>query len=191
MWTGRIALLALWLLTGGGWFDRVLSKGTKRALLALVPLVIGLTCVPTLREASVRLCFAPCAFLLAAAVLCPLKEPLSAAAAAVLSGVVGARLSDAFPLFFEQGLLTALPALFLSLCLAKRTGARALVIAAAPFCMLLFRAAGDAALFSFAVLELGTGDALAAQATGILLLFAVEELKRLPEKTRERVTVRT
>ncbi len=190
MWTGRIALLALGLLTGGGWLGRVLDRGTKRAILLLVPLVFGLTYVPTLREPSVRLCFAPCAFFLAAALLCPLEEPLSAAAAAVLSGLIGAKLSDAFPLFCEQGLLTALPALALSFCFLRSTGSRALAVAAAPFAMLLFRAAGDAALFSFAVLELGTGDTLAAEAVGILLLLTLEAvLSRLP--ARSRVTVRT
>ncbi|MBR0508253.1 MAG: hypothetical protein IJJ86_06550 [Clostridia bacterium] len=190
MWTGRIALLALGLLTGGGWFDRVLKKGTKRALLLLVPLVFGLTYVPTLYETSVRLCFAPCAFFLAAALLCPSDEPLSAAAAAALAGLLGEKLSDAFPLFPEQGLLTALPALALSFCFARSTGARALAIAAAPFCMLLFRAAGDAALFSFAVLELGSGDALAAETVGILLLLIFEAVfARLP--ARGRVTART
>jgi hypothetical protein len=190
MWTGRIALLALGLLTGGGWFDRVLKKGTKRALLLLVPAVIGLTYAPTLRGASARLCFAPCAFLLAAALLCPLDEPVSALCAAVLSGLAGAKLSDAFPLFPEQGLLTALPALFLAQGFVKRTGARALAIAAAPFFMLLFRAAGDATLFSFAVLELGDGDALAAQTVGILLLLILEAVfARLP--ARGRVTART
>ena len=56
--------------------------------------------------------------------------------------------------------------------------------------MLLFRAAGDAMLFSFAVLELGTGDALAAQTVGILLLLILEAVfARLP--ARGRVTART
>jgi hypothetical protein len=192
MWTGRIALLALGLLTGGGWFDRVLTKGTKRALLLLVPLVFGLTYVPTLRETSVRLCFAPCAFLLAATLLCPLDEPLSAAVAAVLSGLIGAKLSDAFPLFIEQGLLTALPALVIAFGFVRSTGSRALAIAAAPFLMLLFRAAGDATLFSFAVLELGTGDALAAESVGILLLLAAETaFGRLTARVRDRAAART
>ena len=192
MWTGRIALLAIGLLALGGWFDRVLSRGAKWAILLLVPLVFALSELPTVREVSVRVSVAPCTFLLCAAVLCPLEEPLSAAAAAVLSGLVGARLSDAFPLFFEQGLLTALPALAFALLIPKSMGSRALAIAAAPFFMLLFRAAGDAMLFSFAVLELGTGDALAAEAVGILLLLAVEAAaNRAKEGSKRRVTAQT
>jgi hypothetical protein len=121
-----------------------------------------------------------------------LDEPLSAAVAAVLSGLIGAKLSDAFPLFIEQGLLTALPALVIAFGFVRSTGSRALAIAAAPFLMLLFRAAGDATLFSFAVLELGTGDALAAESVGILLLLAAETaFRRLSARVRDRATART
>lgn len=171
MWTARILILVLLLLTGGGWFDRVLFKREKVALLCLLPAVFGLTLVPTVTEPTVRLCFAPCAFLLLTAGLCPTDHPFGALIAALSGGLLGWELCDEFPLFFEQGLLIAVPTLLVCLPFCRDANARALAIAAAPFVMLLFRMAGDYTLFRSTVLELGNGDALCAQTAGLLLLL--------------------
>lgn len=176
MWTARIALLTLLLLLGGGWFDVLFSKRKKIALLCAIPVVFGLTFVPALRTPSVRVCAAPCAFALIAALLCPTEHPFGALTAAALGGTIGWKLCDALPLFAEQGLLIAVPTLLLAALYCRDANAKALAIAAAPFGMLLLRAFGDYSLFRSAVLELGTGDALAAQAVGLLLLLPGERL---------------
>lgn len=171
MWTARIVLLALMLLLFGGWFDAALPKWKKRALLVFLPVVFGVTFVPTLRTPSVRLCFAPCAFALFAAILCPTEQPFAALAAMGLGGTVGWKLCDALPLFPEQGLLVALPTLVIARLYCRDGNAKALAVAGAPFVMLLLRMIGDFILFKSAVLELGTEDALAAQAIGSALLL--------------------
>lgn len=176
MWTGRILLLTLLLLTGGGWLDALLKKTGKAAILIAVPIVFGLTFVPTLRESCVRLCYAPCALALLAALFCPSEEPVRTVCAAALGGLIGWKLCDTFPLFPEQGLLLALPTLLLALLFLRRPGARMLALALAPFIMLLLRAIGDWMLFQSTVLELGDGDALAAQTAGMLLLLCGESV---------------
>ena len=187
MWTGRIALLSMLLLLCGGWFDALLPKWKKRAALLLLPVVFALSFVPTLREPCVRLCAAPCALALLAALLCPTEQPLRAAFSAVLGGVIGWRLCETLPLFFEQGLLIAVPTLLVSMLYCRDPNARALALAAAPFFMLLCRAGADYTLFKSAVLELGNEDALTAQAVGILLLLAATAAVRALRDGRIRI----
>ena len=172
MWTGRILLLVLLLFACGGWFDTLLSKRKKIAMLCAIAVVFGLTLVPTVKTPTVRLCFAPCAFVLCTAALCPTKHPFGAAFAAMLGGFLGWKLCDVLPLFFEQGLLIAAPTLILCVLVCRDANAKALAIAAAPFVMLFLQMIGDYVLFKSAVLELGTGDALCAQSAGLLALFA-------------------
>ncbi len=172
MWTARIALLTTLLLTAGGWFDMLLPGWKKRTVLLLLPVVFGLTFVPTLRTPSVRLCFAPCAFALLTALLCPTDHPFRALFASVLGGYLGWKLCDLLPLFPEQGLLIAAPTLIFAALFCREANAKALAIAAAPFGMLLWRAFGDYTLFQSAVLELGNADALTAEAVGLLVLLA-------------------
>ncbi len=172
MWTARILLLVLLLLTGGGWFDSTLFRREKIALLCLLPVVFGLSLLPTFRTPTVRLCFAPCAFMLLIAALCPTDHPFGALAAALLGGFLGWKLCDALPLFFEQGFLIAAPTLVLCALVCRDANARALAIAAAPFVMLFFQMVGDYMLFKSAVLELGNEDALTAQTIGSGLLLA-------------------
>jgi len=171
MWTARIALLSTGFLTLGGWFDTVLRKRKKRTLLLLLPVLLGLSAVPTLETPSVRLCFAPCVFFLCTAILCPTDQPLSALVAALLGGFLGWKLIDTFPLFSEPGLFVALPTLMLGALYCRDANAKALAIAAAPLVMLFFQMIGDYMLFRSAVLELGSGDALTAQSSGILFLL--------------------
>ena len=171
MWTARILLLVLLLLTAGGWFDRLLFRREKIALLCLVPVVFGLSCIPTFKTPTVRLCFAPCAFALVAALLCPTDHPFGALFAALFGGYLGWKLCDALPLFFEPGFLIAAPTLVLCALLCRDANARALAIAAAPFVMLFFQMIGDFLLFKSAVLELGNEDALTAQSAGLLVLL--------------------
>lgn len=187
MWTARILILVLLLLTGGGWFDRVLFKREKVSLLCLLPAVFGLTLVPTVTEPIVRLCFAPCAFLLLTAGLCPTDHPFGALFAALSGGLLGWELCDEFPLFFEQGLLIAVPTLLVCLPFCRDANARALAIAAAPFVMLLFRMAGDYTLFRSTVLELGNGDALCAQSAGLLLLLTGDLVQNPLQRIRKRL----
>ena len=171
MWTARILLLVLLLLTAGGWFDRLLFRREKIALLCLVPVVFGLSCIPTFKTPTVRLCFAPCAFALLTALLCPTDHPFGALFAALFGGYLGWKLCDALPLFFEPGFLIAAPTLVLCALLCRDANARALAIAAAPFVMLFFQMIGDFLLFKSAVLELGNEDALTAQSAGLLVLL--------------------
>jgi hypothetical protein len=117
------------------------------------------------------LCFAPCAFALLTALLCPTDHPFDALFAALLGGFLGWRLCDALPLFFEPGFLIAAPTLVLCALLCRDANARALAIAAAPFVMLFFQMIGDFLLFKSAVLELGNEDALTAQSAGLLVLL--------------------
>lgn len=177
MWTARIVLLSLLLLTAGGWFDVALGK-RKYAMLPALAVVLGLSFVPTLRTPSVRLCFAPCAFALLTALLCPTEHPFGAAIAAGLGGLIGWRLCETFPLFPEQGLLIALPTLLLAALYGREGSAIALAASAAPFVMLTARAAGDYTLFRSAVLELGDADALTAQAVGLFLLLTASAARR-------------
>ncbi len=172
MWTARIALLTTLLLTAGGWFDMLLPGWKKRAVLLLLPVLLGLTFVPTLRTPSVRLCFASCAFALLTAVLSPTDHPFGALTAATFGGYLGWKLCDLLPLFPEQGLLIAAPALVCAALFCRDANAKALAIAAAPFGMLLWRAFGDYTLFQSAVLELGNADAMTAEAVGLLILLA-------------------
>ncbi len=171
MWTARITILVLLLLTGGGWFDALLQKWKKRTILFLLPVVFGLTFVPEFRTQSVRLCFAPCLFALLTAALCPTDHPIAALIAAVLGGLIGRKLCDALPMFPEQGVLVAVPALLLAALYCRDANAKALAIAAAPFMMLLFQMFDDYLLFRSTVLELGSADAFAAQTTGLLFLL--------------------
>ena len=170
MWTGRILLLILLLLTGGGWFDTLLPNPKKTALFCAEAAVFGLTLLPEIRTPTVRISIAPCAFLLCMALLCPTKRPLGALLAAVFGGFLGWKLCDALPLFFEQGLLIAAAAL-LCMPFCRDEKAKALAIAAAPVMMLLWRTAGDYALFQSAVVQFGSGDALCAQSAGLLCLL--------------------
>lgn len=172
MWTARIALLTTLLLTAGGWFDMLLPRWKKRAVLLLLPVLFGLTFVPTLRTPSVRLCFASCAFALLTTVLSPTDHPFGALTAATFGGYLGWKLCDLLPLFPEQGLLIAAPALVFAALFCRDANAKALAIAAAPFGMLLWRAFGDYTLFQSAVLELGNADAMTAEAVGMLVLLA-------------------
>lgn len=172
IWTARIALLTTLLLTAGGWFDMLLPKWKKRTVLLLLPVVFGLTFVPTLRTPSVRLCFASCAFALLTAVLSPTDHPFGALTAATFGGYLGWKLCDLLPLFPEQGLLIAATALVFAALFCRDANAKALAIAAAPFGMLLWRAFGDYTLFQSAVLELGNADAMTAEAVGMLVLLA-------------------
>ena len=96
---------------------------------------------------------------------------ISAALAAAFAGIAGWKLADSFPLFVELGLLTAGPAVIFSQFYCRDRNAKALAVSAAPFVMLFCRAVGDYTLFQSAVLELGNGDALAAQTAGLLLLL--------------------
>ncbi len=172
MWTGRILLLLTFLLTAGGWFDDLFARPKKAALLIALPALLAISFVPTLRTPSVRLCFAPCAFALITALLCPTDHPFGALVSAALGGLVGWKLCDALPLFPEQGVLIALPTAMLAALYCRDANAKALAVAAAPFFMLLMQAIGDYTLFHSAVLELGSGDALCAQAIGSGLLLA-------------------
>ena len=178
MWTARIVLLVTELLLAGGWFDPLLGRRKKRLSLAALPVLSALSFVPPMRETFVHAYAAPCAFLLSAALLCPTDRPIGALLAAAFSGIAGWKLIDSFPLFFEPGLLIALPAIVFSLFYCRDANAKALAIAAAPFVMLFCRAVGDYTLFNSAVLELGNGDALCAQAVGLLLLLAGGALVR-------------
>ena len=185
MWTARIALLILLLLTAGGWFYTLLFRHEKLALLCLAPVVFGLSWLPSLRTPSVRLCFAPCAFFLLTAALCPTDHPFGALLAALFGGFLGWKLCDALPLFLEQGLLIAAPTLLGCALFCRDANAKALAIAAAPFVMLFFQMIGDYMLFRSAVLELGTGDALTAQSAGFLFLLAGGFVRdRLNERRR-------
>lgn len=176
MWTARILMLILLLLTAGGWFDALLPKRKKTAILLLLPAVFAVSYVPTLREPSVRMCAAPCAFALLCALLFSTDHPFGALTAALLGGMVGWKLCDAFPLFPEQGLLIAAPTVLLAALYCRDASAKALAIAAAPFVMLFLRAVGDYLLFKSAVLELGCEDTLAAQAIGSALLLVGESV---------------
>lgn len=160
------------LLTGGGWFDLLLFRREKIALLCALPVILGMSLVPTLRTPTVRLCFAPCAFALVIALLCPTDQPLRALLSALFGGFLGWKLCDALPLFFEQGLLIAAPTVLLGMLFCREANARMLAIAAAPFVMLFFQMIGDFTLFRSAVLELGTGDALVSQSAGLLILLS-------------------
>lgn len=171
MWTARFLLLAAALLTVGGWFDAVLPRFQKRALLFALPLLFGLSFVPTVRETYVRACVAPCAAMLLAALVCPTEHPIGAGLCAVLGGILGWKLFDLLPLFFEPGLLVAVPTAALSLFYCRDANAKALAVLAAPFLALWMRAVGDYTLFQTAVLELGDGNALCAQTAGLLLLL--------------------
>ncbi len=180
MWTARILMLILLLLAAGGWFDALLPKRKKTAILLLLPAVFAASYVPTLREPSVRMCTAPCAFALLCALLFPTDHPLGALTAALLGGMVGWKLCDVFPLFPEQGLLIAAPTVLLAALYCRDASAKALAIAAAPFVMLFLRAVGDYLLFKSAVLELGCEDTFAAQTIGsALLLMGESALARL------------
>ena len=171
MWTARILLLVLLLLTGGGWFDLLLFRREKIALLCCIPVVFVLTFIPTFRTPTVRLCFAPCAFALLTALLCPTDHPFGALFSALLGGFLGWKLCDALPLFFEQGFLIAASTLVFCTLFCRDANARALAIAAAPCVMLFFQMVGDYMLFKSAVLELGSFDALCAQSAGLLALL--------------------
>ena len=172
MWTARILLLMTEILLCGGWFDAMPGKAQKRRLLFGLPVVFALSFLPDLSETYVHACAAPCAFLLLAALSCPTAHPIGAAICAALGGLFGWKLWDLFPLFFEQGLLVAVPTAVFSVFYCRDAKAKALAIAAAPFVSLLMRAIGDYTLFQSAVIELGNGDALCAQAAGLLLLLA-------------------
>ena len=187
MWTARIALLSTGFLTLGGWFDTVLRKWKKRTLLLLLPVLLGLSAVPTLETPSVRLCFAPCVFFLCTAILCPTDQPLSALVAALLGGFLGWKLIDTFPLFSEPGLFVALPTLMLGALYCRDANAKALAIAAAPFVMLFFQMIGDYTLFQSAVLELGNADALTAQTVGSALVLCGTLLGSRLETVRRRL----
>ena len=190
MWTARILLLTLLLLTGGGWFDMLLFRREKIALLCLAPVMIGLSFLPTFRSPSVRVCFAPCAFMLLTALLCPTDHPFGALFAALFGGFLGWKLCDTLPLFSEQGLLIAAPTLLLSAFVCRDANARALAIAAAPFVMLFFQMVGDYMLFKSAVLELGSGDAFCAQSAGLLALLVGGLLRDRLNAVRTRVRTR-
>lgn len=172
MWTGRILLLLIFLLTAGGWFDALLPKPKKLAVLAAAPIVLGASFAPTLMTPNVRLCFAPCAFALITALLCPTDHPFGALCAAAFGGVIGWKLCDTLPLFPELGFLIAAPTAVLAALYCRDANAKALAIAAAPFFMLLLQAIGDYMLFHSTVLELGNEDALCAQTVGSGLLLA-------------------
>ena len=187
MWTARILLLTLLLLTSGGWFDLLLFRHEKIALLCLVPVVFGLSFVPTFRTPTVRLCFSPCVFLLLTALLCPTDHPFGALLAALLGGFLGWKLCDALPLFFEQGFLIAAPTLLFSVLFCRDANARALAIAAAPLVMLLFQMIGDYMLFKSTVLELGSFDALCAQSAGFLVLLTGGLLRDRLQTLRRRL----
>ena len=188
MWTARIVLLVLLFLTGGGWFDAQLPKWKKTALLCTLPIVFALSYVPTIMEPSVRLCPAPFAMILFAALLCPTDHPFGALLGALLGGGLGWELCETFPLFFEQGILIAFSTLVVCLFFCRDANAKALAVAAAPFVMLVCRMAGDYMLFRSTVLELGNGDALCAQTAGCLLLltgeFMRDRLRRRQRRTR-------
>ena len=171
MWTARILLLVLLFLTGGGWFDAQLPKWKKTALLCTLPIVFALSFVPTITEPSVRLCPAPLAMILFAALLCPTDHPFGALMGALLGGGLGWELCETFPLFFEQGILIAFSTIVVCLFFCRDANAKALAVAAAPFVMLVCRMAGDYMLFRSTVLELGNGDALCAQIVGMFLLI--------------------
>ncbi len=171
MWTARIVLLLIALLLSGGWFDRLFDRKRKIAALAALPALFALSFVPPLKETYVHAYAAPCAFLLITALLCPTDRPIGAALAAAFAGIAGWKLMDSFPLFVELGLLTAVPAVAFSQFYCRDRNAKALAVAAAPFFMLFCRTVGDYTLFESAVLELGNGDALTAQTSGLLLLL--------------------
>lgn len=171
MWTARICLLITELLLAGGWFDAMFDRRRKIAVLTALPVLFALTLVPALKETYVHAYAAPCAFMLAAALLCPTDRPIGAALAAAFAGIAGWKLMDSFPLFPEQGLFAAVPAAVLAQFYCRDRNAKALAVAAAPFVMLFCRAVGDYTLFHSAVLELGNGDAFAAQTAGLLLLL--------------------
>ena len=187
MWTGRILLFVIFLLTAGGWFDTVFARPKKLAILAAVMIVSGSSFAPTLMTPNVRLCFAPCAFALMIALLCPTDHPFGALCAAALGGVIGWKLCDAIPLFPELGLLIAAPTAALAALYCRDANAKALAIAAAPFFMLLLQAIGDYMLFHSTVLELGNEDTLCAQAAGSVLLLTGELLLDRLGKSRRRV----
>ena len=181
MWTARILLIVTGLLTLGGWFDGCLDRRRKRGLLPGLPTVFALSFLPELSETYVHACAAPCAALLLAALLCPTAHPFGAVIGAALGGIVGWKLWDMFPLFFELGLLAAAPAVLFAALYCRDANAKALAVAAAPFVTLLMRAVGDYTLFQSTVLEIGNGDALCAQAAGLLLLLTGGAvLKRFP-----------
>ena len=185
MWTARICLLISELLLAGGWFDALLDRRRKRVLLAALPMLFALSYVPPLRETFVHAYAAPCAFALCASVLCPTDRPIGALLAAAFAGIAGWKLADSFPLFAELGLFTALPAVAFAQFYCRDRNAKALAVAAAPFVMLFCRAVGDYTLFQSAVLELGNGDAFAAQTEGLLLLLAGGALyERFPVRIR-------
>lgn len=165
-------LCVIELLTGGGWFDAMLRPKTKAGLLAGLPLVFFASFLPELSEPYVRVCAAPCACLLLCALLCPTEHPIGAVLCAALGGMLGWKLWDLFPLFFELGFLVAAPTVLFSLFYCRDANARAIAVVSAPFFSLLIRAVGDYTLFFSAVLELGSGDALCAQIAGILCLLA-------------------
>lgn len=190
MWTARIAMILMLFLTAGGWFDALLPKRKKAAVLLLLPGLFALTYAPTIREPIVRLCFAPCALALLCALLCPTEHPFGALTAAALGGMIGWKLCDALPLFPEPGILIAVPTLVLAALYCRDRSAKALALAAAPFVMLLLRAIGDYSLFQSAVLELGDADALAAQTTGLFALLLSDAAVLLFKSRRDRAKVR-
>lgn len=95
----------------------------------------------------------------------------------VLGGILAWKLCDRFPLFFELGILCALPTVILSLIFCKSIGSRILTALTAPLIARLILSAADQVLFDFAIVNIGGDWAISGQAISCLVIVAAEVIK--------------
>ncbi|MDO4565127.1 MAG: hypothetical protein Q4C04_05885 [Clostridia bacterium] len=91
--------------------------------------------------------------------------------ALLIAGLLGWRLCDMYPLFFDLELLSAIPAALLAVLMCRTLGARALVVCLSPLIGQAALSLADFSLFGYAPLKIGSGAVSGAQAIGLTAVF--------------------
>lgn len=107
----------------------------------------------------------------------PKQEVIKTAIAIILGGILAWKLCDVFPLFFDLGLMAAIPCVVFSLMYCKDIGCRLLTVIAAPLLGRLILSFCDYVLFDYAIINLGGDWSAPAQAAGCLTVIVIETAK--------------
>lgn len=105
-------------------------------------------------------------------------DRLKAVIAAIIGGLLGWKLCDVFPLFFDLGILCAVPCILFAVLYCKNLGCRLLIVLLAPLLSRLMVSLNDLVLFNYTIISIGGDWSNDAQAIGCFSVIILDSVKQ-------------
>lgn len=174
MYAACILFLSLALLTLGGWLDETFEN-RRGKILTVVGAILGaaLCFVGEFRDDTVRCYPVQAIFCLLMLMTMTVRHPVGVLLASVLGGLIGWKLNEVAPLFFEPGVLAAVPYVVCALVYCRMHSERVLAVTLAPFVSSLCVSVSDYSLFRYCTIQLGSPDGMVASLSALLALLGL------------------